>query len=81
MGSGHTADSHVIEETYRLFDGFSSSVPCIFDFGVNTFKVLKDIPTLRTFIYNFIVIVFRSVTYFQVLKQLMVSRSVRTRRH
>ena len=54
LSSGHTPDSHVIDECYHISDGSSILVHCIFDFGVNTFRVLKDVRTFDdVHLYNY----------------------------
>ena len=47
MESGHTSDSHVIEEYFIMSDDTYSQVTCILDFGVNTFRVIKDTRTFE----------------------------------
>ena len=47
LGSGHTSDSHVIQETYHTSDHKFFYNYGILDFGVNTFRVLKDVRTFE----------------------------------
>ena len=45
--SGHSTDSHVIEEIYHTSDHKLFSMYGILDFDTNTFRVLKDVLTFE----------------------------------
>ena len=56
--SGHTPDSHVIQETFFTSDHKIFRTNGILDFGVNTYRILKDVRTfedlhLRSFEHGF----------------------------
>ena len=52
LDSGHTSDTHVVQETYRSSDNKNFYLYYVFDFGVNTFRILKDHRTFEDIRFN-----------------------------
>ena len=46
LQAGHTTDSHVVQETYQSGSKLYT-LHCVFDFGIDTFKILKDVRTFE----------------------------------
>ena len=47
LESGHTADFYVVQETYYTSDHKNFRINGILHFGVNTYRVLKDVRTFE----------------------------------
>ena len=47
LDSGHSSDTHVLRENLRPPGREPVYVDCIFDFGQNTYKVIKDVTTFE----------------------------------